>query len=469
MLGKSLLQGEEIEFALSPKATNDLTKSYAQDLIAQLLSSKAQDIFGCDLVLRAGRGKGKSVLFLANGCKVYADEISQPNLAKYRIFEIATPEVSNCRDVVKYDKVVEKIACFAAHLLFENRGIRTECYKTSIAAGLSPGTYTTRGAHESYRVRRDFLEKLDRLIPFLVLRQLFCGQGGYYEHRPVISPRQFFVERTVSDVSIPVPMVCLRNKSLSVDKDYARLQVLNGEGTRSQVSTFLRFALTSLVIRCVEDGFISVVPELKDPIGSSRTISQGCDAKITVRLLDGRLIGAVDFLAEFYLGPIERFVREERLSPEMETAVRIFRDVLTRLAENRLESLTREIEWAIKLDLFEWNLERYFDVDPSMTFAKETANNTYCAVTDPLFDELENELGIGRVLGDEEIDEAIRRPPMFSRAKARVEIAKRFEGSVDEIDWDYIVIGGKKFWLREDVDWNDENIENTVKEIVAGF
>lgn len=141
-----MLQGEEIEFALSPKDPTDLTKSFAVDLLEQLVTTEAKQIFGCDLVLPAKKPRDNYAYFLINGCKIYADEISQLNVGKYRIFEIATPEVNNSIDVVRYDKAAEQIARLTAQLLHAKRGFTVECYKTAIAKGLAGAGYTTRGA-----------------------------------------------------------------------------------------------------------------------------------------------------------------------------------------------------------------------------------------------------------------------------------------------------------------------------------
>jgi hypothetical protein len=460
-----LLQGEELEFALSPKDPINLTKSFAVDLLEQLITTEAKQVFGCDLVLPAKKPKDNYSYFLINGCKIYADEISQLNVGKYRIFEIATPEVNNSTDVVRYDKAAEQIARFAAQLLHAKIGIAVECYKTAIAKGLAGAGYTTRGAHESYRVRKDFKKKINLLVPFLALRQLFCGSGGYYEHHPVISPRQFFVEREISEVSVPVPMICLRSESLSVDEDYIRLQILNGDPTRAQLPTFLRFALTSLIIQCIQGGVIDSLPEIEAPVEAARLISERCEARPTIRLQNGHIIGAVDYLQEYYLKPIDKYAHGIGLNGEMETARQVMEDVLENLSENKLERLNRKIEWVIKLDLFEWNFERYFDLGADIAFPKETANNTYCAVTDSLFDDLERELGIVRLLNDEEINDAIIAPPALSRANARAEIVRRYDGYVDEINWDYVIIQGQKIKLQEDVEWTAERISRLIREM----
>jgi len=460
-------QGEEIEFALTCKDPTDLSKTFAPDLLKQLLTEKVKEFYGINLVLRINRPKEPYVHFLANGGKVYVDEITRQGGGKYRLFEIATPEVSSSLEVVQYDRAAEKIAHFAAQLLNANEGLNIECYKTSIARDVE-GNYTSRGAHESYRVRKRFLAKINSLIPFLVLRQLVCGSGGYYNDRFVISPRQFFIERTISEMTIPVPLVCLRSESLSVDEGYMRLQILNGDATRLELSTFLRFALTSLVIQGIEEGFIEDVPELEDPLEAARTISESCDPSCLVRLKDGRRITAVDYFQEYYVNPLERQGHEIGLNKELKSAGRTFEEIVTDLHANKLERLTRKIEWIVKLDLFEWDFDRYFDRDPDIASPKETANNAYCAVTDSLFEELENELGLVRLFNDEEVEHAISEPPVISRARARVKIAERFKDYVDEIDWDHLVIGGEKFMLHEDVVWNDESISNMISEIQRG-
>jgi hypothetical protein len=149
----------------------------------------------------------------------------------------------------------------------------------------------------------------------------------------------------------------------------------------------------------------------------------------------------------------------------MEQAVQFFREILIDLGGNRLEPLSRKLEWATKLDLFEWNYDSYFDQHDDIPYPRETANNAFCAVTDSFFDELESHLDIARLISEEEIHQALIRPPALSRGQARTEIAKRFLGDVDDINWDYIVIRGEKFKLAEDIEWDSEAILNIIREI----
>jgi Pup amidohydrolase len=460
-----MFQGEELEFAFSAKDRSNLSKSFADDFLKQLRSSEMRRICGCDLVLPARKAYEEHTYFLTNGSKAYVDEIQRQGGGKYRIFEIATPEVESPLDVVRYDKAAERIARMSAEIMNSRQHAGVECYKTSIATALGGDGYTTRGAHESYRVSRALLDRINLLVPFLALRQLFCGSGGYYNHRPVISPRQFFIERPVSEVTVPVPMVCLRSESLSGNRDCFRLQVLNGDPTRAQVPTFLRFALTSLVLECIERGLIREVPELENAVEAACNLSGQCSAQTSVRLVDGGLIKPIDYLEKVYLKPIEKAADEIGFNPEMNLAVRMFREVLAELASDRLDPLNRRIEWVIKLDLFEWNFERFFDLETDLPFPRETANNAYCAVTDSLFDELERELGIEQLLGEEEIVHAVVSPPALSRGKARHDILRHFDGRVDEINWDYIVVKGRKFPLSEDVAWDSDTIADTIRHI----
>jgi len=164
---------------------------------------------------------------------------------------------------------------------------------------------------------------------------------------------------------------------------------------------------------------------------------------------------------------LERFREEMGLSDETILACQVFNEILDALDQNALEGLFQKAEWVTKLHLFECNFETYFESCGEISFPRETANNAYCAVTDTLFEELENELVLPRLISDREIDDAMVTSPALSRGRARTDIATSFAGYVDEIDWDSIVIRGKKFKLSENAEWTPEAISEMIREIQA--
>jgi proteasome accessory factor A len=262
-------------------------------------------------------------------------------------------------------------------------------------------------------------------------------------------------------------MICWRSESLSTDRDRHRLQVLNGDPTRSQLSTFVRFALTSLVIAAIEEGLIRAVPEMKDPVATARILSEAWEKRPPVALADGRSIDAVDMLREHYLGPLKKRASLQRAEAETGYGLRLFEESLDLLERNDLGGLSRKAEWAIKIDLFERHFGDYFDPADDAGIPRETANNAYCAVTDTLFDELERELGLPRLVSEAEIDQSLLSPPPLSRGKARADIARSLNGQIDELNWDWVVVHGEKFRLPEDVEWTPERISGMIREIEA--
>ncbi len=113
-----------------------------------------------DYVSYAHSGTGS---IIENGGRFYVD-MSHP--------EYCTPEVTNARDAVIWDKAGERIVHTAAQNIFG-----TKIFKNN-----SDGKGNSYGTHENYLIKRysetDFKEILARgLIPFFVTRQLFTGSG----------------------------------------------------------------------------------------------------------------------------------------------------------------------------------------------------------------------------------------------------------------------------------------------------
>src|SRR3954454_7402782 len=99
------------------------------------------------------------------------------------------------------------------------------------------------------------------LLPFFVSRQIICGAGrvgrgmtgrqnGYQ-----ISQRADFFEAEVGlETTIRRPIINTRDEPHAVAEKYRRLHVIIGDANLSEVSNYLKFGTTAIVLDMIEHG-----------------------------------------------------------------------------------------------------------------------------------------------------------------------------------------------------------------------
>ena len=357
------------------------------------------------------------------------------------LFEVCTPECRDALELVAYDKANEAYARLASWAFEEQTGRRVHLYKTNIASDPKGEVeHTTVGAHENYLVGREkYEEKVSILVPYLVLRQILFGAGGYVGGSYVISPRAIFPKKVYSDVSTDYPIISVRDEP-HADEEFFRVHVVNGEGARSEYTTFLKHSVTSYVLRAIQDGHIDEAPEIADPIAQGQEISGNLDGEWRVELVDGSRLEVTDYLNSYYLEGIEKVFAESEIGEHDRSALREFKWALGKLEAGLIEDLDRSIEWVIKLSLIERGLLDNFKVEEGLdeASAKEAAAFQYTAVTDPLFDELVESHGIRSVVSAADIEKAFAEPPDESRGVLRTAIAEEFGESIASLSWSYV-------------------------------
>ncbi len=360
------------------------------------------------------------------------------------LFEVCTPECRTPMEVVAYDKACEAYARLASWSFEERTGQRIHFYKTNLARdpkGEVP--YTTVGSHENYLVERSsYLDNLDLLIPYMILRQVFVGAGGYVDGKYMVSPRTIFPKKIFSETSTDYPILSTRDESHAGEK-YTRAHIVNGEGARSDYTTFLKHGVTTYVLKAIEMGYLESVPEIAEPINSNREISLNLEGDWTVPLKAGGEMGVIDYINAYYLDPIERLFYAEASSEEDRRALSEVKWVLDKLEQGLIESLDTSIEWVIKKKLTE-NVSAY-NLEGGMKEgeARTTLLNQYMAVTDPLFDELVEERKVKALISEKVVEKSFLNPPVDSRGVLRVALAGEFRDSIKSISWAYIKLQPK--------------------------
>ncbi|MGQ9760151.1 MAG: proteasome accessory factor PafA2 family protein [Candidatus Methanomethylicaceae archaeon] len=404
---------------------------------------------------------GECSQFLINGARAYGDMSVTPGV--YDILEITTPECPDPFSALAYEKATEVYARIASDEYERESGLRVHCYK--ISATRSDHEYTTRGLHESYLVdRKGFEDGVKDLVPYLVARQVFAGVGGYYFGRFMISPRQMFVRSVYAEkVFGSWPLIGGVDEP-HADVKFRRVQVTNGEGARSEWTTFMRQAITSYVIKAIELGLIKGVPRLKDPIEATKLIAISPEGGWEVEVEEGRGISVFD-LFSYYLEGIEKLFAIEKIEDRDKYALGELKYTLKKLEEGNFETLKERVEWITRLEVLENNFERYFESDETVEDRKITANNQFSAVTDATYDRIQEELNLITLLSDEELSRAVLSPPKGSRGFARVRVAQELHQWLDNIGWANVIVDSTSHPMLDLEGWDEKKIAEFVRKI----
>ena len=441
-------QGVEVEYALPTREEGWTDANRAMKHLQG--EGEGQQGSGWMIPLQGG-----SSGFLKNGGRAYVD-----HPAGHDVLELCTPECSSARQLVTYERAGDAIVAEVCSRL----GVH--CYKTSITYGDKRRvSHASRGLHESYLVQEKTMDKLvECLVPFLAVRPLLSGSGGYYQGRYVLSPRQFFVRKLVSDNTRDFPFIATGKRS-NTGKGLSRLHLCSGEGARCEVTTFLRNAVTALIINCIEQGFIHAVPQIQYPVQEAQRISSNISGNWVITLENGRSMDAVEFLQQFYIHPIQQFAERLGITRGDSLLLSLLEDTLHCLATREIARLSRRLDWAVKLDVIELNGNEYFQIGDGTWKEKEALDFQFKSLTDPTFAELEAELPLERLSSDAQVLQAMAEPPGDSRATLRRELFERFGMELVQLDWDSVTVRGFRYELLELDGWDQEARSQLIERI----
>jgi proteasome accessory factor A len=386
------------------------------------------------------------------------------------LFELCTPECRNPLEIVAYDKACEAYARLASWRIEEKTGKQIHVYKTNIALDpKGPDQYTTIGCHENYLVERtSYMKNQNLLLPFLILRQIFVGAGGIVNGDYLLSPRTIFPKKLFSETSTDYPIISTRDESHTYE-DYTRAHIVNGEGARSEYTTFLKHSITGYVLQAIGQNYLKKVPEIDSPLETNKAIATNIDGDWGITLKNGETIKVTDYLNSYYLSSIEELFSDNSPNDYDKKALKEYKWVVEKLDSGLFESLEGCIEWVIKKNLAENAVDYIVNNDLSEEAAGITLLNQYMAVTDPFYDQLVNNNKIKTVVNEEEIEQAFYVAPPESRGYLRVELAKALGDSVKTISWSYLklkpMIRYHPFTFNELNGWTDEKIKKLIDEI----
>jgi Pup amidohydrolase len=371
---------------------------------------------------------------LTNGARFYVDH-AHP--------EYSSPECSNARDLVIWDKAGERILEDAARRAASTlpAGSRVLIHKNN-----TDGKGAAYGTHENYLVPREvaFGRLTRELLPFFVSRLLFVGAGRLGSEFPdaevpfQLSQRADFFEVEVGlETTLKRPLMNTRDEPHADPDRYRRLHVINGDANLCEVATFLKVGTMLLVLDLIEDEALGTTPVLAEPVRAFHTVSHDLTAQRPLRLADGSTATALE-IQWHYLDAVKRAVKDRDLAPvEVEVLERWEAVLATAEADPR--ALAGKVDWATKLDLLEgyrdrhdlpWDHDRLKMVDLQYHDVRQDKG---------LYQRLAARGRVERLVTEDEIQHAIDRPPEDTRAWFRGECLRRFPDQVVAAGWDSLI------------------------------
>jgi Pup amidohydrolase len=379
---------------------------------------------------------GLANVILPNGSRLYVDH-AHP--------EYSTPECTNPRDVVVWDKAGERIMAEAAR--------RAALVPGSPPINLYKNNTDNKGAsygtHENYLMQRGtaFADIVRHLTPFFVSRQVVTGSGRVgigqdgRSHGFQISQRADYFEVEVGlETTLKRPIINTRDEPHADPEKYRRLHVIIGDANLSEVSTYLKVGTTALVLAMIEDGFLALdlVPE--KPVASLHEVSHDPSLRYQVPLRSGRRLTAVQMQME-YCEQARKYV-EDRHGNDADDVTRDVLDrwesVLTRLEADPMQ-LSRELDWVAKLELLEgyrtrdgldWSSSRLQLVDLQYSDVRPDKG---------LYNRLVERGRMERVVSEAEVAQAVTEPPEDTRAYFRGRCLAKYASNVAAASWDSVI------------------------------
>ncbi|MDN5716866.1 MAG: Pup--protein ligase [Janibacter sp.] len=420
--------GIETEFGIT--AVTDGQRRLTPDEVARYLFRK---------VVTWGRS---SNVFLPNGSRLYLDVGSHP--------EYATAECDDLVTLIAHDRagelIVQDLVDDAQARLTEDE-VAGEIYVFKNNVDSAGNSY---GCHENFLVARTstFGEVTERLLPFLITRQLIAGTGklmadGRGGARFSVSQRADHIWEGVSSATTRSrPIINTRDEPHADAEHYRRMHVIVGDSTMTETTTLLKVGSAHLVLRMLEDGVALPDMALDNPIRAIRDISLDRTGRTQVKLADGRRMSALEIQGE-YLSRAKDYAACEGIDDAVSVQVLdLWERTLDAITTDNLASVGTEIDWVIKYRLLDAYAAKHgLDIaDPRL------------AQLDLAYHDIDPRRGvhhllqragkIARVVTDEDIAAAVDTPPQTTRARLRGEFVRtaREHGRDVTVDWVHLKI-----------------------------
>lgn len=384
------------------------------------------------------RAIGNSVL--RNGARWYVDH-AHP--------EYSSPEVMTAREGVLFDRAGEEVARRAMARIAGADGVPDiAMYKNNTdSKGQSYGT------HENYLVNRavPFERLCEILLPFFATRHVLVGAGrvgkgqrGEVAGYQISSRADFFEAEVGLETTLNRPIVNSRDEPHADSSTYRRLHVIVGDANLFETSTFLKLAMTSLVLslaeREVETGR-RLLPDIhvKDPVDLIHRVSHDVALAERYDTLEGERLSALDIQRRYLDAVVAASAESGEPDAETREALTLWARLLDAL-DTDPASTARDIEWVGKLELLnqfrtrhglEWDDARLAALDIQFSDLRPERS---------LYGKLKAAGRVATIVSDDDVEAAVAHPPHSTRAYLRGELVRHHRADLDSAGWDAVTL-----------------------------
>lgn len=391
---------------------------------------------------------GLANVILTNGARLYVDH-AHP--------ELSTPEVTNPRDAVLWDRagmeIMRKAMALAADI--------PQSHPIVLYKNNTDNKGASYGCHENYLMRREtpFADIVRHLTPFFITRQVYTGAGrlgvGQDGRRTAyqLSQRADFFEVEVGlETTLKRPIINTRDEPHADPERFRRLHVIVGDANLSDTATFLKLGTTAIVLSMIEEGFLrghDWVPAR--PVAEMHAVSHDPTLGHRLQLADGRSLTALQIQVELLERAEEFCGRSDHAErhPQTREVLDLWAEVLDGLAQDPAD-LADRLDWVAKQALMEgfvrrdglpWDSPRLQAID--LQYADIRADRGLAA-------RLEDRGRLRRLVTDEQVAWAVEHPPEDTRAYFRGECMRRYPDAIAAASWDSVVfdVPGRESLLR---------------------
>lgn len=371
-------------------------------------------------------------VILTNGARLYVDH-AHP--------EYSTPEVTNPRDAVLWDRAGVEIMRRAMTAAAAIPGARPiVLYKNN-----TDNKGASYGCHENYLMdrRTPFNDIVRHLTPFFITRQVFTGAGrlgvgqdGRRLQYQISQRADFFEVEVGLETTLKRPIINTRDEPHADPEFWRRLHVIVGDANLSDTATYLKMGTTAIVLAMLEAGALTDLDLWPvHPVREMHAVSHDTGLTHLIEFGGGRRMTALQVQWELW-------TRADRFCDSGDQPTR---EVLTEWASilDGLEvdpaSVSDRVDWCAKLALLQgfreretldWDSPRlqlidlqYADLRPERGLATK----------------LESHGRLRRLFSDEQVAQAMTAPPTDTRAYFRGECMRRYPESVAAASWDSVV------------------------------
>jgi Pup amidohydrolase len=376
---------------------------------------------------------GLANVILTNGARLYVDH-AHP--------EYSTPEVTNPRDLVLWDKAGERVMAEAAR----RAGTVPTVGQIHLYKNNTDNKGASYGTHENYLMARQtpFADIVAHLTPFFVTRQIVCGAGrvgigqdGSQAGFQISQRADFFEVEVGLETTLKRPIINTRDEPHSDADKYRRLHVIIGDANLSEISTYLKVGTTALVLAMIEAKALTPDLGIADPVGELKAVSHDPTLTHRMRLRDGRRLTALD-LQWAYLERARSFVDANGTDDITEDVLARWESVLDRLGRDPM-LCAGELDWVAKLRLLEgyrdregigWGSPKLQLVDLQYADVRPEKG---------LYHRLVARGAMERLFDDDEVRAAMTNPPEDTRAYFRGRCLAKYGSEVVAASWDSVI------------------------------